>query len=172
MRNVFVALAIIFAVMSTSCGSASVTPEDFMRRYNANLADFKGLNFDRLKIDYLTVRGDKIYFHNNNFPDRPLNGVWTITATCDKNSKNIRRLFVGSNFMAASRSLLAVYAIIAHSLDSDKKISEPEGVELVKFFQDLIPDTGNTAEKTFNGKTYKLAVDTTDGTIILTIDNK
>ena len=42
MRKLLVALIIIFAILSTNCGSADekifgVTPEEFMQRYNANL---------------------------------------------------------------------------------------------------------------------------------------
>ena len=70
MRKLLVALTIIFAVLSTNCGSADekifgVTPEGFMQRYNANLdkcipnAELRK-NLKLQGFEPVSMNGDKI----------------------------------------------------------------------------------------------------------------
>lgn len=70
MRKLLVALTIIFAILSTNCGSAdekvfSITPEEFMQRYNANLdkcipnAELRK-NLKLQGFEPVSMNGDKI----------------------------------------------------------------------------------------------------------------
>ena len=177
MKKFLVMLTAVLVILATGCGSSSnVTPEEFARRYNANLAEFKGLDYNKLKIGGFNFNEDTVVFYGKSSEPEQLmrelmNADFVLTAKIDPASKKIRQLNVGTNFMKTSKTFLVVYAIASHSLDSGEKISENEGVELIKFFQGLLPDKSGTNKKTFNGKTYSLTVDTSEGSARLTIDN-
>ena len=173
----FLALAAVIIFLTASCGAdKGITPEEFMRRYNNNLAALIGKTFyDFLKIYGFKVDDEgKIFFTGIKPEVSPPYGA--ITAILDTNSKKIREMYVIVDISRPLPGLKGVdnfglfVPIILYSLESDKKISEADAVERVKFLQDLIPDKGDVSKKSFNGNLYTLYLK--DNKAILEIEVK
>lgn len=147
MKKFLVMLTAILMVLATGCGSSSgVTSEEFMNRYNANLA---ALNIGREFHDAFGIGGfkidneGKIFFNGINSERSPACGA--IVAISDSDSKKIREVRVIADLnRALSRkvtgadSFMFFATIVSYSLDSDKIISQSDSVERIKFLQDLM----------------------------------
>lgn len=177
MKKIGILLAVII-FLTASCGAdKGTTPEEFMRRYNNNLAALNiGETFyDAFKIGGLKVDDEgKIFFTGINPEVSPPYGA--ITAILDTNSKKIREMYVIVDISRPLPGLKGVdnfglfVPIILYSLESDKKISEADAVERAKFLQELIPDKGDVSKKSFNGNLYTLYLQ--DNKAILVIEVK
>lgn len=184
MKKFFTLLAAVVLIFAAGCGAdKGITSEEFMNRYNANLAALNlGRNGDNFKIRSFKVdKEGKIFFTGINPDLSPACGA--IIAILDSNSKEIRELnFIVdlnrpvSREMTGADSFMFFAAIVSYSLDSDKIISQADSVERIKFLQDLIPENvsaskNSTSEKSFNGNLYTLTL-TPDSKALLEIEIK
>ena len=153
--------AIIF--LAASCGANNgITPEEFVNRYNANLVALKygneqnhyaGFKIYGSKVD----KEGKIFFTGSDPGRSPSGGA--IFAILEPGSNKIRELDVVVDLNRTVDTFMFFAAVISHSLDSDKKISEAAMFERIKFIQDLIPEDVNVVSKKFlNGNSYTLKV--------------
>lgn len=175
MKKFFVSAVISISILVSSCGSdkitdrpsdemnsktdiafeeqaeqkntLKITPEEFQRRYNANLAYLKGLDYDKLKIDGFSFNNSE-HFYNNNNPNDFIDHDWMITAKLDSNE--IKELNITTRKKGIVFELLV--SAIFHSVESEDSFSDEKQVtELIdmlgQMMRELKPFNGNENDK-------------------------